>query len=212
MSRLSLHAEKKELRSMSIREMKKKIQAHWKQFIKEEDKVDDVFYGEKAPKEKSKSSWTNNKKRFKGTCNKCGKQGHKSANCRSESKGSDGGNSNKNKDVTCYKCQQKGHYAGSCKNERKEKGDKEEFSLFCGMICQEIFEEEEEDNTVEWIFSGLAAEIENETESVESDDDESTTGSMPSLLKREFSNGDSDSDDDYVCRFGHRPRRNEFWA
>jgi hypothetical protein len=70
-------AEKKELRTMSIREMKKKIQAHWKQFIKEEEKADDVFYGEKAPKDKFKSSWTNNKKRFKGTCNKCGKQGHK---------------------------------------------------------------------------------------------------------------------------------------
>jgi hypothetical protein len=48
-------AEKKELRTMSIREMKKKIQAHWKQFIKEKEKVDDVFYGEKKHRKISSS-------------------------------------------------------------------------------------------------------------------------------------------------------------
>ena len=29
---------------MTIRELKKTIHAHWKQFIKDEEKTDDVFY------------------------------------------------------------------------------------------------------------------------------------------------------------------------
>ena len=64
-------------------------------------------------------------KKFKGTCNGCGKQGHKKADCWEEKKkkqgeGSakkDNGNSDGNKREDkrkCYKCQQVGHIAKDC--------------------------------------------------------------------------------------------------
>ena len=56
------------------------------------------------------------KKRFKGFCRNCGKQGHKSFECRSSSKPKAGGTGPK-KDmskVKCFKCQKMGHYANKC--------------------------------------------------------------------------------------------------
>ena len=51
---------------------------------------------------------------FKGTCNKCGKMGHKARFCKS------GDNSNKDKDwkkkIECYNCHKKGHFAKECRS------------------------------------------------------------------------------------------------
>ncbi len=98
-------AEKKDLKNMTLREMKKSILAHWKLFIKEDsDKKEDAFYGEHR---KDRKEPFNPKKRFKGDCRKCGKQGHKVADCHGnanpgECKGKGGGKDNSN--MTCYKC------------------------------------------------------------------------------------------------------------
>jgi hypothetical protein len=63
---------KKEIQTMTIRVMKKSIAAHWKQFIKENDKAGEVFYGgESGGSQKTKGY--KGKKKFKGDCRNCGK-------------------------------------------------------------------------------------------------------------------------------------------
>ena len=49
---------------------------------------------------------------FKGTCNKCGKMGHKARFCKS------GDNTNKDwkKKIECYNCHKKGHFAKECRS------------------------------------------------------------------------------------------------
>ncbi len=179
---------------MTLREMKKTLLAHWKLFVKEDsDKKEDVFYGGKDGKKPF-----NPKKRFKGDCRKCGKQGHKAADCRGnanagEGKGKGGGKDNSN--VTCYKCQEKGHYARECPNKKKE-----EFGLFCGAICQEMIDgeydldnEEVEENASEWTFVGIAEAISN-SERSDSDDETTSTASdddMPNLVAKHKKNDSS---------------------
>jgi hypothetical protein len=150
---MSKHAINIEL--LSVIEAKKTAAAHQKRFIKSEDdedaeKTGDVFYGEGSktsyPGPNTPKKHPTTKKRFKGDCRKCGKQGHKAADCPSGGgdKKSAGGGGNKNKAVTCYECGDKGHYARECPKKKKNK-----HGLFCGMICQEALDgsKVEEDNT-----------------------------------------------------------------
>ena len=55
---------------------------------------------------------------FKGTCNKCGKIGHKARFCKS------GDGSSKDKDwkkkIECYKCHKKGHFAKECRSTKTD--------------------------------------------------------------------------------------------
>jgi hypothetical protein len=112
---MSKHANNMEL--MSVIEVKKTVRAHWKRFVKSKDdedaeKTSDVFCGEGGetlclgPNTPKKHPTV--KKRFKGDCQKCGKQGHKAADCCSgggdEKSAVGGGDKNKNKDVTCCSC------------------------------------------------------------------------------------------------------------
>ena len=199
--------------------LKKSIAAHWKLFIKEDEKEEkEVFYGE----DKKKGGYKGKpKKRFKGDCRNCGKQGHKSADCRSkpsgEAPGKGGGDKEKNKNVTCYNCQEKGHYARECPKKKKN----EEFGLFCGMIAQE--EKEDEDSAQEnlgenedlaqgsdgeeWHFMGVAAAFHLEAkEAKKVDEDEKSDDSCPSLIARipreveEEDESDDDSMPDLVNR------------
>ena len=191
--------EKKDIKNLSMVTMKKSVLAHWKQFIKSETKEEDAFYGEQK-KTSPKSSY-GAKKKFKGTCRKCGKQGHKAADCRGDSSqgsgsgGSGGGDKNKNKDVTCYKCQEKGHYARECKNEKKEKT---EYSLFCGaVVAEDILSEEDEvslsegdddksDADNEWNFVGYAGILDSKLSGNDDSEEESVVSddSMPELFFR----------------------------
>ena len=64
--------------------------------------------------------------RWKGKCNKCGKQGHKAVDCRSNSttRTGRGGGSGKRFDGKCHYCQRPGHRASDCyKKKKDQKGD-----------------------------------------------------------------------------------------
>ena len=197
--------QKEKMQKLTLKEMKVSIKAHWTHYIKQDDeKTEDAFYGESKPHFKKTH---HPKKRFKGDCNKCGKQGHKGVDCRSSGGNRSSANGNdKNKDVTCYKCNEKGHYARECPSKKS----KEEFGLFCGMICQEVMQEIEaekaddeaakaNDEAEGWSFVGMAAVIayhEDKQESEDlSSDDSSTADSLPSLLTRYHEDSSVSSDD-----------------
>ena len=63
------------------------------------------------------------KNKFKGTCTKCGKYGHKGADCWADKSGaksgSDGG-SGRPEGRKCYKCQKFGHIAKDCTTKKEE--------------------------------------------------------------------------------------------
>ncbi len=194
--------------------MKKSTSAHWKLFIEDNEKSDEVFCGEDKKSKTGKKSWTS--KKFKGDCRKCGEQGHKAADCRvksgNENSGATGGaNDPKNAGVTCCACQAKGHCARDCPDKKKE-----ECGLFCGVICQEISDSEEENELdgvdwnsvgldvalaveevqapVEWKFEGIAKLIWEESNAdSEEEDEEEDNDSMPELIKRHCDDSSEDS-------------------
>jgi hypothetical protein len=109
--------------------------------------------------------------------------------------------------VTCHACQAKGHYARDCPNKKKE-----EFGLFCCLICQEICDTEEENELdgvdwnsvgldvalaveeveapVEWKFEGITQLLWEECNAdSEADDDDS----MPELFRRNCDDSSEDS-------------------
>ena len=57
-------------------------------------------------------------KQFKGTCNKCGKYGHKGADCKSQQSGGTRSFSGK-----CYHCGKQGHRKADCRDRLKKLGD-----------------------------------------------------------------------------------------
>jgi hypothetical protein len=90
---------------------------------------------ESSPEESGKALNVNNKtkkkawwgsKRFKGDCQKCGKQGHKAANCWSGTGGCNEQNRGKtptgHQNRKCYQCNKVGHIAVNCPNKNKETG------------------------------------------------------------------------------------------
>jgi hypothetical protein len=204
-------SEKKDLVNLKLKDTKKSISAHWKLFIKDNEKSDEVFYGEDKKSKTGKKTWTS--KKFKGDCRKCGKQGHEAVDCRvksgnEKSSATGGANNPKNAGVTCCACQQaKGHYARDCPNKKKA-----EFGLFCGVIFQEICDSEEENELdgvdwnsvgldvalaveeveapVEWKFEGIAQLLweERNADSEEDDDDW-----MPELFRRNCDDSSEDS-------------------
>jgi hypothetical protein len=67
--------------------------------------------------------------RWKGKCNKCGKQGHKAVDCRSNSSSNKGrtnngggGNGGKRFDGTCHYCQKTGHRASDYFKKKRDQG------------------------------------------------------------------------------------------
>jgi hypothetical protein len=76
-------------------------------------------------KKTKKKTW-NGTKRFKGDCRKCGKQGHKAANCWSGGAGSGGQNRDSSQaghqNRKCYRCNKIGHIAANCPDKNRETG------------------------------------------------------------------------------------------
>ncbi len=67
--------------------------------------------------------------RWKGKCNKCGKQGHKAVDCRSNSQSGKGrtgngggGNGGKRFEGKCHYCQKTGHRASDCFKKKRDQG------------------------------------------------------------------------------------------
>ncbi|KAI2509132.1 hypothetical protein MHU86_5251 [Fragilaria crotonensis] len=85
-----------------------------------------------------RNSW----RQFKGKCNKCGKQGHKARDCKSNEE-RNGGNVKNGNGVQnsfsgkCYKCGQVGHRAQHCKTQGNDSG------MFVGMAIHETRNREE---------------------------------------------------------------------
>jgi hypothetical protein len=85
---------------------------------------------------KGNSNW----KKFKGTCRKCGKIGHKGLDCRSD------GGKMKGK---CFGCGQEGHYKRDCHKKEEKKADETSTGTFVGMLWwRTIKEQESEDEEV----------------------------------------------------------------
>jgi hypothetical protein len=154
--------------NMSLQELKRKILVHWKAFVKEGTEEKEAFYGEQQSGQPRGGKGNHPKKRFKGDCKKCGKQGHKAEDCRSGKSNNDSsdGRSNKEKYVKCFKCHKKGHYSRECPQKKDQ-----DYGLFCGMVSLEEAVEEtkvqeitvvEDPHGDEWNMSGLAATLARE--------------------------------------------------
>jgi hypothetical protein len=89
-------------------------------------------------------------KKFKGICNKCGKQGQKGPDCWSKKEGgssgkkTEGGGGGADK-RTCFKCKKPGHIKGNCLEIKKNK-DTEDTGMFLGMTLENNSEEQLEGN------------------------------------------------------------------
>jgi len=87
-----------------------------------------------------KNGGKNNWKKFKGTCNYCGIQGHKSVDCckklAAEKLKTDEGGTKPAVDASgkkCFRCKEKGHIAKDCPTRKKNQAD----ALFVGMVLSD---------------------------------------------------------------------------
>ena len=99
-------------RTQDLTEVKRTYQEFWKDYIltegNSESKTGEAYHTEEAG---GKKPW----KRFKGTCNNCGKQGHKKVDCwelHPEKK--KGGKPKGQEKRKCFNCNEIGHIAKNC--------------------------------------------------------------------------------------------------
>ena len=94
-----------------VSEVEDEIRNKWKRDFKAKD--------DKSGNEHALNVEEKGKRRFKGKCRKCGKQGHKAVNCKSDKKG------------VCFECGEDGHFARDCPNKDKDKTGK--LGMFVGI-------------------------------------------------------------------------------
>ena len=107
------------------------------------------FWNRKLKQKKNSKEIALYATKFKGKCRNCGKQGHKSVDCRVSSNVS-GNKGSKDEDgeekgMKCFNCNKyAGHIAKDCPEKKKEKGgeEKKETGMFVGM-CEFIETNEE---------------------------------------------------------------------
>ena len=94
----------------TVAAIKDEIRNKWKRDFKPKDETSNEFALSVDQKKKGK-------RKFKGKCCKCGKLGHKAADCKGDFKG------------VCFECEEDGHFAKDC----PKKGDKEKMGMFVGI-------------------------------------------------------------------------------
>ena len=111
----------------NINEIEKEIRNKWKRSYKpsvDDDKEKEKNKNQALNVEKGKGGFT---KKFKGKCRKCGKQGHKAIDCRSD------------KNKGCFNCGKEGHFARDCPDKAGGTDNKtiKDMGMFVGM-CYEV--------------------------------------------------------------------------
>ena len=133
-------------------EIKKWLKEHYLQLKREHGwSEDEMALNIKS----SDNSEQNMKKRckgkyFKGTCNHCGKFGHKKADCWDLKNKKEKHQENEKKiqkdksKVRCFKCGKLGHYANECENYKDSSGDGKNDTF--AMTCYENSEDDNNEN------------------------------------------------------------------
>jgi hypothetical protein len=117
----------------TIEDLEKEIRNKWKRCFKPKNDEDNE---EKEKEKKENKNLALNvekgkggfKKKFKGKCRNCGKQGHKAAECKSDKK------------RVCFTCGKEGHFSRECpdkSNGKDSKSDNKDLNPFVGM-CYEV--------------------------------------------------------------------------
>ena len=109
------------------------IRNKWKRDFKPKDETSNEFALSVDQKKKGK-------RKFKGKCRKCGKLGHKAADCKSDFKG------------VCFECGEDGHFAKDC----PKKGDKEKMGMFVG-ITMTVTETQKETSATKYLMDSGAS-------------------------------------------------------
>ena len=115
----------------SYEDMKEKIQEYWKVNFEQDTTTKKKSHLALATQTRGNGS---NWKNFKGTCNKCGKQGHKAVDCWSKKTGNGGGGQggrqggNGSDNRKCYNCNKIGHISRNCPAKKAN-----EQGMFCGV-------------------------------------------------------------------------------
>ena len=104
---------------MSIEEASAEVQSEFKALVKHGILKKDALV-------LSTKEHTGKGKGFQGKCHKCGKKGHRAADCKGKKSGDtvnstipgeNGGKGKKDKSkIKCFKCKKMGHYANECKS------------------------------------------------------------------------------------------------
>ena len=135
----------KDMGNLTLRELKQQIRLFYKRTFKDKSKSGSKKQSEMALNTEQTNAMYQPKK-FKGTCNGCGKVGHKKADCwkeKNKNRNNDGGrenNDSKEDKRTCYRCQKKGHIARDCPEKSQETG------MFVGTAMTRAEDEAEREN------------------------------------------------------------------
>ena len=121
----------------TVRELEDEIRNKWKRDHKSNDETNEYAL---SIEHKGKG-----KRRFKGKCRKCGKQGHKAVDCKS------------NKQGVCFECGEDGHFARNCPKKNasklgmfvgvtmsvneKESGTSNKYLMDSGASCHVVADE-----------------------------------------------------------------------
>ena len=131
-------------KNMTVTAIEKEIAKKWKRdFYKSEADDSKTSKNLALTVEAKKGAGWKPTKQFKGKCRKCGKQGHKKADCRSNKKG------------VCFECGKDGHYAKDCPEKMKDdKKTAGQTGMFVGiLLCQMIgHEKKSQDETEKFLM------------------------------------------------------------
>ena len=157
---------------ITMDEVKKRLKERYLQLKREHGwSEDEMALSMKSGNNQNKNvKKGNNGKFFKGTCNHCGKFGHKKADCWDLKNKKEKHQENEKKvqkdksKVRCFKCGNLGHYANECKNDKESSGDGNNETF--AMTCYKDAEDDKNEN----------GDGENKIESKNHDDDERKVG------------------------------------